>query len=67
VLDHGAQDVRLRGERAQQGVPAGDRSRGGFWSLSMYDQDYYMQAHTPNGRTNVGTVSLEADPRGSAR
>ena len=33
----------------------------------MYDQDYYMQAHTPNGRTNVGTVSLEADPRGSAR
>ena len=27
----------------------------------MYDKDYYMWPATPNGRTNVGTVSLDAD------
>jgi hypothetical protein len=42
-------------------LPPVDRGRGGFWSLTMYDQDYYMQAQSPNGRTNVGTVHLDAD------
>jgi hypothetical protein len=43
------------------GLPPVDRARGGFWSLSMYDQDYYMLASSPNGRTNLGTVNLDAD------
>jgi hypothetical protein len=25
----------------------------------MYDKDYYMLPHSPNGRTNVGTVNLD--------
>jgi hypothetical protein len=37
------------------------RSRGGFWSLSMYDKDYFMLPKPANGRTNVGTVSLDAN------
>jgi hypothetical protein len=27
----------------------------------MYDEDYYMLADSPNGRTNLGTVNLDAD------
>ncbi len=42
-------------------LPPVDRSRGGFWSLTMYDRDYFMLASSPNGRTNIGTVSLEAN------
>jgi hypothetical protein len=42
-------------------LPPVDRSRGGFWSLTMYDKDYFMLPHSPNGRTNVGTVSLDAN------
>jgi hypothetical protein len=42
-------------------LPPVDRSRGGFWSLSMYDKDYFMLPKSPNGRTNVGTVSLDAN------
>jgi hypothetical protein len=42
-------------------LPPVDRSRGGFWSLTMYDKDYFMLPQSPNGRTNVGTVSLDAD------
>jgi hypothetical protein len=42
-------------------LPPMDRSRGGFWSLTMYDKDYFMLSKSPNGRTNVGTVSLDAD------
>jgi hypothetical protein len=38
-----------------------DRSRGGFWSLTMYDKDYFMLPNSPNGRTNIGTVSLDAN------
>ena len=38
-----------------------DRDRGGFWSLTMYDQDYFMPATSPNGRHNIGTVNLDAD------
>ena len=42
-------------------LPPVDRSRGGFWSLTMYDQDYFMLPDSPNGRTNIGTVNLDAD------
>jgi hypothetical protein len=42
-------------------LPPMDRARGGFWSLTMYDKDYFMLAKSPNGRTNVGTVSLDAN------
>ena len=42
-------------------LPPVDRSRGGFWSLTMYDKDYFMLASSPNGRTNIGTVSLDAN------
>jgi hypothetical protein len=38
-----------------------DRSCGGFWSLTMYDKCYFMLPDPPNGRTNVGTVSLDAE------
>jgi hypothetical protein len=27
----------------------------------MYDSDYFMFADSPNGRTNIGTVNLDAD------
>jgi hypothetical protein len=45
----------------KDGLPPMDRSRGGFWSLTMYDRDYFMLPASPNGRTNVGTVSLDAN------
>jgi hypothetical protein len=45
----------------KNGLPPVDRSRGGFWSLTMYDKDYFMLPNPPNGRTNVGTVSLDAN------
>src|SRR5262249_20266139 len=46
---------------SKDGLPPMDKSRGGFWSLTMYDKDYFMLANSPNGRTNVGTVSLDAN------
>jgi hypothetical protein len=42
-------------------LPPVDRSRGGFWSLTIYDQDYFMQPTSPNGRHNIGTVNLDAN------
>jgi hypothetical protein len=42
-------------------LPPMDRTRGGFWSLTMYDKDYFMLANSPNGRANVGTVNLDAN------
>jgi hypothetical protein len=39
---------------------AGHPERGGFWSLTMYDSDYYMLPTPEGGRTNLGTVSLDA-------
>jgi hypothetical protein len=42
-------------------LPPVDRSRGGFWSLTMYDKDYYMVPESPNGRHNIGTVNLDAN------
>ena len=45
----------------KDGLPPMDRTRGGFWSLTMYDSDYFMLANSPSGRTNIGTVSLDAN------
>ena len=45
----------------KEGLPPVDRTRGGFWSLSMYDQDYFMLATSPNDRHNIGTVNLDAN------
>jgi hypothetical protein len=42
-------------------LPPVDRKRGGFWSLTMYDKDYFMVPKPANGRTNIGTVSLDAN------
>jgi hypothetical protein len=42
-------------------LPPMDRTRGGFWSLTMYDKDYFMVPNPPNGRTNIGTVTLAAN------
>lgn len=42
-------------------LPPVDRSKGGFWSLTMYDRDYFMLPDPANGRTNIGTVSLDAE------
>jgi hypothetical protein len=44
----------------QGALPPVDRERGGFWSLTMYDQDYFMPATSPNGRHNIGSVNLDA-------
>lgn len=41
-------------------LPPVDRTRGGFWSLTMYDKDYFMLPKPANGRNNIGTVSLDA-------
>jgi hypothetical protein len=46
---------------AKDALPPVDRSRGGFWSLTMYDKDYFMLPKSPNGRTNIGTVSLDGN------
>lgn len=46
---------------AKDGLPPVDRAKGGFWSLTMYDKDYFMLADAPDGRTNLGTVNLDAD------
>jgi hypothetical protein len=42
-------------------LPPVDRTRGGFWSLTMYDKDYFMLPTSPNGRNNIGTVNLDAN------
>lgn len=42
-------------------LPPIDRAKGGFWSLTMYDKDYFMLPKPANGRTNIGTVSLDAN------
>ncbi len=46
---------------SKDALPPMDRSRGGFWSLTMYDKDYFMLPKPANGRTNVGTVSLDVN------
>jgi hypothetical protein len=46
---------------AKDALPPMDRTKGGFWSLTMYDKDYFMLPNSPNGRTNIGTVSLDAN------
>jgi hypothetical protein len=62
-----AQGTLLEGRNAytmtfpKDGLPPMDRTRGGFWSLTMYDKDYFMLPDSPNGRTNIGTVNLDAN------
>lgn len=46
---------------AKDALPPVDRSKGGFWSLTMYDKDYFMLPDAPEGRTNIGTVNLDAN------
>jgi hypothetical protein len=46
---------------AKDALPPMDRSKGGFWSLTMYDRDYFMLPDSANGRTNIGTVNLDAN------
>ena len=42
---------------------------GGFWSLTMYDQDYFMPATSPNGSTtsapSTSTRTNWSSPDGS--
>jgi len=45
----------------QDALPPVDRSRRGFWSLTMYNKDIFMLADAPGGRVNLGTVNLDAD------
>ncbi|WP_431951677.1 DUF1254 domain-containing protein [Nocardia lijiangensis] len=45
---------------ARNDLPPVDRSRGGFWSLTMYDKDAFMFPDAPSGRVNIGTVDLDA-------
>jgi len=42
-------------------LPPVDPDKGGFWSLTMYDKDYFMLPRPANGRTNIGTVNLNAN------
>jgi hypothetical protein len=39
---------------AGDALPPVDRARGGFWSLTMYDDEYFMLPDAPDGRTNLG-------------
>ena len=45
---------------SQDALPPVDRSRGSFWSVTMYNKDIFMIADSPNGRVNLGTVNLDA-------
>jgi hypothetical protein len=62
-----SKDTLLDGRHAytmtfpKDALPPVDGTRGGFWSLTMYDKDYFMLPDSPNGRTNIGTVNLDAD------
>jgi len=59
ALLEGRYRYTMRFEKDQ--LPPVDRERGGFWSLTIYDKDYFMVTPSPNGRHNLGTVNLDAD------
>ncbi|MEP9357358.1 DUF1254 domain-containing protein [Sphingomonas sp. KR3-1] len=59
ALLQGRYRYKVRFEKEQ--LPPVDAAKGGFWSLTMYDRDYFMTATSPNGRHNIGTVNLDAD------
>jgi hypothetical protein len=59
ALLHGRYRYTMRFEKGQ--LPPVDSARGGFWSLTMYDRDYYMMPTSPNGRHNIGTINLDAN------
>jgi len=46
---------------AKDALPPVDRPRGGFWSLTMCDKDFFMLPNSPNGRINIGTMNLAAN------
>ncbi|GGF28007.1 DUF1254 domain-containing protein [Subtercola lobariae] len=41
-------------------LPPVDASRGGFWSITMYNAEIFMLANPSNGRVNLGTAYLDA-------
>lgn len=57
-LLQGRYRYEMRFEKGQ--LPPVDSAKGGFWSLTMYDRDYFMTPTSPNGRHNIGTVNLDA-------
>lgn len=59
ALLQGRYRYTIRFEKGQ--LPPVDAEKGGFWSLTMYDRDYFMVPDSPNGRTNIGTVNLNAN------
>jgi len=59
ALLQGRYRYTMRFEKDQ--LPPVDRTKGGFWSLTMYDRDYFMMPTSPNGRHNIGTVNLDAN------
>jgi hypothetical protein len=36
-------------------------SKGGFWSLTMHDRDYFMLPKPANNGNNIGGVNLNAN------
>ena len=58
-LLQGRYAYEMRFEKGE--LPPVDAAKGGFWSLTMYDRDYYMIPDSANGRTNIGTVNLDAN------
>lgn len=59
ALLQGRYRYTMRFEKGQ--LPPVDPAKGGFWSLTMYDRDYFMLPTSPNGRHNIGTVNLDAN------
>jgi hypothetical protein len=56
---HGKHEHRIT--FPQGALPPVDEERGGFWSITMYTDELFMMTDPPNGRTNIGTVNLDAD------
>ncbi len=42
-------------------LPPVNQNKGGFWSLTLYNEDYFMLPNPPNGRNRIGTVDINAD------
>lgn len=59
ALLQGRYRYTMRFEKGQ--LPPINTAKGGFWSLTMYDRDYFMMPTSPNGRHNIGTVNLDAN------
>ncbi len=46
---------------AKDTLPPVNLDQGGFWSLTVYDREYFMLADPANGRNNLGSVNLDAN------